>query len=93
MAHAEHVLVDDSGVCGAKTSPEGTAWALANVGALAALAFVAGSRRARLSESGGSAVAGPGLQVDLMDAVLAWLDGRKSGLEEVAAQAGEHVGG
>ena len=46
----------------------------------------------RVSELGGGAVAGPGGQVDLIAAVLAWRDGRKSGLEELAAEPGEHVG-
>jgi hypothetical protein len=37
--------------------------------------------------------AGPGFQVDLIVAVVACPDGRKSGFEELASQGGEHVGG
>ena len=47
----------------------------------------------RVSELSGGGVAGPGVQVDLIIAVLAWRAGRKSGSEELAAEPGEHVGG
>ncbi len=46
---------------------------------------------ARVSELGGGAAAGPGIRVDLIRVILAWADGGKSGLEELAAQPGEHV--
>src|SRR6266700_1900252 len=47
----------------------------------------------RVSELCGGAAAGPGVQADLIVAVLSWPDGGKSGLEELTAQPGEHVGG
>ena len=47
----------------------------------------------RVSGLGGGGVAGPGVVADLFKPVLVWAGGGKSGLEELAAQPGEHVGG
>ena len=46
-----------------------------------------------LSELRGGDVAGPVVVIDLFEVGVTWLDDRKSGLEELAAQPGEHVGG
>src|SRR5260370_35708262 len=50
-------------------------------------------RVSRVSELGGSGVAGPGVRADLIGMVLAWPDGGNLGSGELAAQPGEHVGG
>src|SRR5260221_7165910 len=46
----------------------------------------------RVSELGGGGVAGPGVVLDLIVWGVAWADGGNSGLEELAAELGEHVG-
>jgi hypothetical protein len=47
----------------------------------------------RVSGLCGGGVAGPGVVLDLIVWAVAWPYGRKSGLEELAAELGEHVGG
>src|SRR6516164_4935859 len=54
-------------------------------------AFSAQLKVSRVSALGGGTVAGPGVAVDLIKVCLAWLDGGKSGLEELAAELAEHV--
>src|SRR5260221_2719849 len=46
----------------------------------------------RVSELCGGGVAGPGVVLDLIVWGVAWADGGNSGLEELAAELGEHVG-
>src|SRR5260221_11252097 len=46
----------------------------------------------RVSELCGGGIAGPGVVLDLIVWGVAWADGGNSGLEELAAELGEHVG-
>ncbi len=59
------------------------------------LAILGGSEHCiatRVSGLCGGGVAGPGVVLDLIVWAVAWPYGRKSGLEELAAELGEHVG-